>query len=364
MQAVVRALAPAARGAGRRAASSGPAASAVRYQRYGDISKVCAVESVAMPDKLGEGEVLVKMIAAPITEFDASFISGFGAKRAGTVLPATGGNEGLGIVQGVGAGVSGFSEGDHVVPTVSGVGTWATHTVAAADHLAVVAAPSADNEMSAVMMAAGAGAPALATALLQFASLSDGDVVVQTAAHSAVGQVVTQMAAERGVAVINIVPDHTEFEDIAQHLSALNPAGFTVRENTARSPQFAKLLSDLPAASLVIDGAGGAAAISAAGALRAGGTLVSYANASRKPIVMPMAQILERGIVVRGFNLDGWAREVSVEERSNLAKTCAEASAAGKYSQLLKTENFGDWTHALAAATDATSTRRVVMVMQ
>ena len=75
-----------------------------------------------MPDKLGEGEVLVKMIAAPITEFDASFISGFGAKRAGSVLPATGGNEGLGIVQGVGAGVSGFSEGDHVVPTVSGVG--------------------------------------------------------------------------------------------------------------------------------------------------------------------------------------------------------------------------------------------------
>ena len=249
-------------------------------------------------------------------------------------------------------------------PAVVPAGTWATHTVAAADHLAVVAAPSADNEMSAVMMAAGAGAPALATALLQFASLSDGDVVVQTAAHSAVGQVVTQMAAERGVAVINIVPDHTEFEDIAQHLSALNPAGFTVRENTARSPQFAKLLSDLPAASLVIDGAGGAAAISAAGALRAGGTLVSYANASRKPIVMPMAQILERGIVVRGFNLDGWAREVSVEERSNLAKTCAEASAAGKYSQLLKTENFGDWTHALAAATDATSTRRVVMVMQ
>lgn len=81
-----------------------------------------SLETMAIPDKLAAGEVLIKMIAAPVTEFDASFIAGFGAERAGTVLPATAGNEGLGVVLGVGAGVEGIAEGDHVMPTVSGVG--------------------------------------------------------------------------------------------------------------------------------------------------------------------------------------------------------------------------------------------------
>jgi NADPH:quinone reductase-like Zn-dependent oxidoreductase len=86
------------------------------------ILRLRRLESVAIPDKLAAGEVLVKMIAAPVTEFDASFIAGFGAKRTGIVLPATAGNEGLGVVQGVGAGVEDISEGDHVMPTISGVG--------------------------------------------------------------------------------------------------------------------------------------------------------------------------------------------------------------------------------------------------
>lgn len=239
-------------------------------------------------------------------------------------------------------------------------GTWATHTVAADSDLVVVPAPSSDSELSAVALSAGVGAPALASALLQFADIKDGDVVVQTNAQSAVAQVVAQMAAERGAMVVSIFPDHPSFDEMSLHLSALNPAGFSVRESTARTPEFAKLLSDLPRAALAIDGAGGSAAISAASALRPGGVLVSYANTSRRPIILPMTTLLEKGITVRGFNLDGWAREVTVEQRRELARSCAEATAFGKYTQLLQTETFAHWDEAIKAQANPFS-RRVVM---
>jgi len=352
---------------------------------------------VGIPDTLGSDEVLIKMVAAPITEFDTNLIAGFGTQYAGTVLPATGGMEGLGIVVGVGSGVTDFKEGTYVVPTVAGVGerppacrshsgcranasrpgppqrpaaprpplasagTWSTHTVAAAEHLVDVAAPPSGVEFGAEMMAAGVGTPALASALVQLGAVTDGDVIVQTAAHSPVGQIVAQIAAERGAAVVNIVPDHPSFDDLAQHLSALNPAGITVSETTARSPAFAKLLADMPAAALVLDGQGGSACIAAARTLRPGGLLVSYANASRKPFAVPTSLLLGQGIVVRGFNLALWAMRADLIARRGLARACAESSANGKYAQLLQTEPFADWEHALKAAASPNSTRRVVL---
>jgi NADPH:quinone reductase-like Zn-dependent oxidoreductase len=308
------------------------------------------MESVAVPSSLKADQVLVKMIAAPITEFDGSIIAGFGAKRMGTVLPATGGSEGFGVVQGVGPSVKDLKEGDYVVPTVAGVGTWATHTVAAASDLAVVAPAAMKDGAGAAVIASSVGACSLAKCLLQMGRVKEGDLVVQTNAHSPVAHVIAQMAAEHGIAVVNILPDHPESESLTQHLNALNPAGFTVSERTARTPAFAKLLKDLPPAALAIDGAGGSAAISAASALRSGGLLLSYGNSSHKPLTLPMGVLLEKGIIVRGFNLDGWAREVGAKARRDLAASSAAAAASGKYTQLLTEEPFADWSVALSRA--------------
>lgn len=304
--------------------------------------------------------MLVKMIAAPVTEFDASLISGFGAKRVGISLPATGGMEGLGVVQGVGPDVKDIKEGDHVVPTVAGVGTWATHTVAASSELAVVPQATMKDGVGPSVVAASVGACGLAWCLLRTSKVHDGDVIIQTNAHSPVAQVLTQMAAAKGIAVVNIVPEHPDFESLAQHLTALNPAGFTVSERTARSANFARLLKDLPQAALVVDGAGGAAAISAASALRPGGVLLSYGNSSHKPLALPMTVLLEKGVTVRGFNLDAWAREAGVKARRELAVASATATGEGKYTQLLAEETFNDWSVALARASNPFE-RRVVL---
>ena len=64
------------------------------------------------------GQVLVRMLAAPITASDLSAIAGFGAEK-GLVLPRVAGNEGVGVVE-VAAG--GLKKGDVVVASRPGLG--------------------------------------------------------------------------------------------------------------------------------------------------------------------------------------------------------------------------------------------------
>lgn len=67
----------------------------------------------------GPGEVLVEVRAAGLCHSDLSVVAGE-RKRP---LPIVGGHEGAGIVREVGAGISGFAPGDHVVMTnVTGCG--------------------------------------------------------------------------------------------------------------------------------------------------------------------------------------------------------------------------------------------------
>lgn len=68
----------------------------------------------------GPGEVLVEVRAAGLCHSDLSQVKGLRKRQ----LPVVGGHEAAGIVREVGAGVSGLSEGDHVVMTVvAGCGT-------------------------------------------------------------------------------------------------------------------------------------------------------------------------------------------------------------------------------------------------
>lgn len=61
-----------------------------------------------------EGEVKIKLKACSICHSDLSYADGIW----GGTLPAVFGHEGAGIVERVGAGVSGFAEGDHVIVTL------------------------------------------------------------------------------------------------------------------------------------------------------------------------------------------------------------------------------------------------------
>ena len=82
-------------------------------------------------------DVLVRLLAAPITPVDLARVSGSASwPSAGPPpsarAPCVGGTEGLGIVEEAGAS-SGLRKGNIVVAGRGGVGTWATHSLGPAD---------------------------------------------------------------------------------------------------------------------------------------------------------------------------------------------------------------------------------------
>lgn len=271
-------------------------------------------------------------------------MSGLDGKAAS--FPRAGGNEGVGRVVEAGP-ASTLRKGDVVVASAPGAGTWATHVVAeGASFTKVEGAAPGSAGFPVETAAVAVGAPLTAKHLLASVALSAGDVLVQNNAASLVGQAVIQYAAAAGVQTVNIVSKaavadwanavyHLQVSGMANACWALLGAGalvpalachattlrahstthpnshpphtpqglgatIVVDDAYARTPAFAKLLADLPAPKLGLNGVGGAAFSSVAGALAPGATLVTYGGA---PIKVASSALLRKGLTLTGFSL-------------------------------------------------------------
>ena len=110
-------------------------------------------------------------------------------------------------------------------------GTWRTHALAAEDAVSKVA-----NDIPVEYAAALSVNPATAHLLLsEFVQLKAGDVVVQNAANSAVGQAVIQLAKLRGVKTVSIIRDRADYKQVVEQLKALGGDG--ARRPRARVPR-------------------------------------------------------------------------------------------------------------------------------
>ncbi len=93
----------------------------MRAQSFTATAHTCRVEKFKLDSAgLKANEIVVKMVAAPITPVDLAQISGYAGKAAG---PRVGGNEGVGIVEEAGAS-SGLKKGDMVAASRLGVGAY------------------------------------------------------------------------------------------------------------------------------------------------------------------------------------------------------------------------------------------------
>lgn len=165
----------------------------------------------------GPGQALVKVRASGVNFIDVYFREG----RYKTALPFINGQEGAGIVESLGAGVSGFKPGD-AVAWCNVLGSYAEYAAVPADRLVPVPA-GIDLKLAAAVMLQGVTAHYLSHSTFP---LKSGDTALVHAAAGGVGLLLTQMAAHAGALVIATVSTR-EKEKLAREAGAAEIIRYT-----------------------------------------------------------------------------------------------------------------------------------------
>lgn len=158
----------------------------------------------------GPGEVRLRHTAIGVNFIDVYFRTGLYKSPAG--LPFTPGNEGAGIVEAVGEGVTDLAVGDRVV-YASAMGSYCTERLAPADRMVKIPAGISD-ETAAAMLLKGMTARYL---LRKTFRVEKGHTVLIHAAAGGVGSIMTQWAAHLGATVIGTVGSPAKAELARAH---------------------------------------------------------------------------------------------------------------------------------------------------
>jgi NADPH:quinone reductase-like Zn-dependent oxidoreductase len=252
----------------------------------------------------GPDDVLVRMEAAPVNPSDLLLLRGRYFARPDPPAPV--GGEGVGIVVDAGSQVDPALLGKRVIvlPTYA-YGTWAEKVVVPQDKIVEVA-PDADPLQLAMLPIN----PATAHVMLnRFVDLKPGDWVGQPGANSAVGRLVVTLAHLRGLKTLNVVRRDRAADEVraagGEHVLVSGP---DLADDIARELDGEEL-------SLVLDGLGGDTATALVGALRFGGTIVTYGSLGGGPSQVPNADLLTREVRHTGFWLLTW---LSVAPRAEI----------------------------------------------
>lgn len=264
----------------------------------------------------GPGEVLITLLAAPINPSDLLTITGqYGVLPP---LPAIGGNEGVGQIAALGAGVTELGIGTRVLMPV-GAGSWVSHAVAPASRLMPL--PATGDPLQLAMLTVNP--PTASLLLSEFVPLGPGDWVVQNAANSGVGEYVIQLAKARGVRTVNVV----RRDDQVPVLSALG--GDVVLVD---GPDLAARAAAATGGALIrlgLDAVGGSATDRVAQCVAVGGTVVNYGALSGEACKVAPGAFVFRDITLRGFWLASWFRRASVAQQQALYGDLAQRIARG-----------------------------------
>ena len=255
------------------------------------------IEQRPMP-KPGRDEVLVKVAASPINPSDLAFLVGRYASRK--PLPVIPGVEGSGTVVAAGPGVMGrYFLGKRVAcfGPENGDGVWAEYVVTGTKGGVLPLHESVSLEQGSM----SAVNPLTAVAFLELVRTGRHKAIVQTAAASALGQMVDRLARREGVHVINIVRRDAQVEFLKGRgaTTVLNSDGadFDQQLREACRRHGARLAFDAVAGSLTQQ---------LLGALAAGGRVTVYGGLSREPAQASPEQLIFGDKIVDGFWLVTW----------------------------------------------------------
>jgi len=287
----------------------------VRYRQFGPPESVLEVADVPTPEA-GEGEVRIRLEAAPIHLADLKHIRGV-AWFDQYAPPHTPGYEGVGRISAVGRGVDGWRIGERAFLPIR-FGAWAEEVVAPAQGLW-----RAPEGLPAEQLALVPINFSTAWLMLKHVPLQRGDWVIQNAANSNVGYYVIRLCRRWGVHTINVVRRAELLPRLAAQGGDVNlvdgdDLAERVRAQIGAAPirlAFDAVAADAPTRLGRCFG-------------RDGGTILNYGFLSGEPCRIPGEMLMLHGVTLAGFFTARAVREIGpaavAEMRAEIDRCLAE----------------------------------------
>ncbi len=214
-----------------------------------------------------EGEVRVKHTAIGLNFVDTYHRTGLYESK----LPAIFGNEAAGVVEEIGAGVSGFSRGDRVAYATASGGAYAESRNVPARVLVKIP-DGVDDRVAAATLLKGVTAEYL---LFRTHAVARGETILVTAAAGGVGSILCPWAKNLGATVIGAVGSEEKAK-----LARDNGCEHVVLYRTEDMPKRVRALTGGEGVPVVYDSVGKDTFHASLDCLRPRGLMVTFGNAS------------------------------------------------------------------------------------
>lgn len=154
-------------------------------------------------------------------------------------------------------------------------------------------------------------------------------------------------------------PDQT---DVVERLKTLG-GYIVVTDDYLSTPEFKKLVSDLPAPKLALNCVGGPTSTEFTRLLAPGGTMVTYGGMSRKPVTVPTSALIFKDVQLRGFWLTKWLEQHPQEDRTKMLNQLFEMIKKDQLKLWIEDWKFARFQQALQRVNEPYRDRKVVLTM-
>ncbi|MCS7022470.1 MAG: zinc-dependent alcohol dehydrogenase family protein [Gemmataceae bacterium] len=265
------------------------------FARTGPPAEVLRLEDDVPTPVPQRGEVLVRMLAAPINPSDLMFIGGrYGLQPQ---VPAVPGFEGVGIVVSQGGGLlARLRLGQRVALLGARSGTWTEYTVAAARQVLPVPDDWPDEQAATFFVN-----PATALAMVRYVlRVPRGAWLLQTAAASEVGKMVIRLGRWYGFRTLNVIrrPEQREqLQRLGADVILLDSDGPLAEQVARHAPEGVRF---------GLDPVGGPLGSALLAALAPGAHALIYGSLADAPLQVDPRLLISTGLCVQGFWLARW----------------------------------------------------------
>ena len=286
---------------------------ATRFHDHGG-PEVLRYEDVPDPTPR-PGQVLLRVLAAGVNYADASRRKGGTSYPRPTPLPFTPGSEVVGIVEKLGAGVTGIERGATFMAWL-GQGGYAEWAVAdAADLLRVPESVKPVEALSLIIQGLTA-----ALILKGSARLRAGESVLIEGAAGGVGVIAVQLAKIYGAGRVIGAASAEAKRDLVLSLGADAAVDYSRADWVAE----VKAKNGSRPVDIILEMTGGAVFEQALDCLAPLGRMVAYGNASRQPMTLNVQRLFAQNQTITGFFLSGFIAGQSSDRGAFAAKLLAE----------------------------------------